>query len=692
MARVPAAGHPEMTVVAETARGYLLNGRVLRPAMVTVAMNADSEAGEPTRATPSVAPQNLYAILGVARDADEPTLKSAYRKLARMYHPDKNPGDKAAEERFKEVNEAYARPVRPGQARPVRSLRNGERRGRRPDVGFGTIFEDLFEGFFGGAGERGRRTRARRGEHLRYDLEVTLEEAAEGLESKLQIPRLESCEACKGTGSEPGTQPETCSACRGAGQVRFPGLSHRGPPCPQCGGEGQVNRAPVQGLPRSGPHPQGAAAQGHHPARRGRRQSAPPQRRGRRRLFGGPAGDLYVVLHVKPHEIFVRQGAELFCELPLSFTQATLGDQVEVPGSAAGRSSSCPRAPSPAQQLRLRGKGMPHLRGRGRGDAVYQVVVEVPTKLHRAAAGAARGIPQGLGRARGPALDLLRGPDEQTLRLLMAFWELTVPTSPETVEGLTNFLWEQGALGVVDAKYRESGAAPRLLRRDLVVHPSPDLGRGLLRLSPRARLRAGARARHRAPARRAVGERLAASFPPLEGERLLVVPPWETVPTPPGRHRVVIEPGRAFGTGHHGTTEGCLTLLDRWLAGARPARVLDVGTGTGILAVAAVRWAPPASLPSTWIRTRWRQPRRMPRPTAWPTACMWGWEGRNPCRARAPSIWWANILAHPHLALLKEYRRRVAPFGALILGGMLNGEEDPVTRALVPLGFTPRES
>jgi ribosomal protein L11 methyltransferase len=277
----------------------------------------------------------------------------------------------------------------------------------------------------------------------------------------------------------------------------------------------------------------------------------------------------------------------------------------------------------------------------------------------------------------------------------MAFWELTVPTSPETVEGLTNFLWEQGALGVVEeeipgdparlrAFYAETVSSTRLLTSVEAYCAS---------------LRALGFAPGLEPAiAPLLDEEWASawqqSFPPLEvGERLLVVPPWDTVPTPPGRHRVVIEPGRAFGTGHHGTTEGCLTLLDRWLAGARPARVLDVGTGTGILAVAAVTLGAPrvfaidvdpdavaaaqknaaANGVADRVHVGLGGPESLPRTSAFDLVV-------------------ANILAHTHLALLKEYRRRVSPFGALILGGMLNGEEDPVTRALVPLGFTPRES
>ena len=330
-----------------------------------------------------MAPQNLYAILGVARDADEATLKSAYRKLARMYHPDKNPGDKAAEERFKEVNEAYA--VLSDADRRAQYDRFGtvSGAGSGQDVGFGTIFEDLFEGFFGGAGaERGRRTRARRGEHLRYDLEVTLEEAAEGLESKLQIPRLESCEGCKGTGQQPGTKPETCSACRGAGQVRFSqGFLTVARACPQCGGEGQVNRAPCKDCRGQARIRRERLLKVTIPAGVEDGNQLRLGGEGEGGLFGGPPGDLYVVLHVKPHEIFVRQGADLFCELPLSFTQATLGDQVEVPVLGGRSELSVPPGTQPGEQLRLRGKGMPHLRGPGRGDAVYQVMVEVPTKL-----------------------------------------------------------------------------------------------------------------------------------------------------------------------------------------------------------------------------------------------------------------------------------------------------------------------
>ena len=327
--------------------------------------------------------KNYYAVLGVGRDADEGTLKTAYRKLARMYHPDKNPGDKAAEERFKEVNEAYA--VLSDADKRAHYDRFGTAPGAGgagPDVGFGTIFEDLFEGFFGGGERGGRRTRARRGEHLRYDLEITLEEAASGIETKIQVPRLESCETCNATGQQPGTKPEICGACRGTGQVRFSqGFLTVARPCPQCGGEGQINRAPCKDCRGQGRVRRERLLKVSIPAGVEDGNQLRLSGEGEGGVFGGPAGDLYVVLSIKPHEIFLRRGADLFCELPLSFPQAALGDSVEVPVLGGKATLSVPAGTQPGAELRLRGKGLPHLRSRGHGDAVYQVVVEVPTKL-----------------------------------------------------------------------------------------------------------------------------------------------------------------------------------------------------------------------------------------------------------------------------------------------------------------------
>jgi molecular chaperone DnaJ len=330
-----------------------------------------------------VAGKNYYAVLGVGRDADDTALKTAYRKLARQYHPDRNPGDKVAEERFKEINEAYSILSDPDKRAHYDRFGTAPAGATGPDVGFGTIFEDLFEGFFGG-GERGggRRTRARRGEHLRYDLEISLEDAAQGLETKLQIPRLESCETCRASGQQPGTQPDTCGACRGTGQVRFSqGFLTVARPCPQCGGEGHINRAPCKDCRGQGRVRREKLLKVSIPAGVEDGNQLRLSGEGEGGVFGGPAGDLYVVLSIRPHEIFVRQGADLVCELPLSFAQATLGDSVEVPILGGKASLTVPAGTQPGTPLRLRGKGMPHLRGRGHGDAVYQVVLEVPTKL-----------------------------------------------------------------------------------------------------------------------------------------------------------------------------------------------------------------------------------------------------------------------------------------------------------------------
>jgi len=200
-----------------------------------------------------VAPKDYYSVLGVDRGAGDAELKKAYRTLARQHHPDKNPGDARAEERFKEISEAYAVLSDPDKRAHYDRFGTAPGPGGGPgDVGFGTIIEDLFEGFFGGGGGS-RRTRARRGDDLQYRLEISLEEAAQGLETKLQIPRHETCEVCRGSGQEPGTTPETCGTCRGQGQVRFSqGFLTVARPCPSCGGEGRVNRRPCAGCRGAG--------------------------------------------------------------------------------------------------------------------------------------------------------------------------------------------------------------------------------------------------------------------------------------------------------------------------------------------------------------------------------------------------------------------------------------------------------
>ncbi len=328
-----------------------------------------------------MAAKDYYAVLGVSRNADDAALKKAYRHLARTYHPDRNPGDTVAEEHFKEISEAYNVLSDPERRAHYDRFGSVAGLGGTGDVGFGSIFEDLFEGFFGG-GQRGRRTRARRGEDLRYDLEISLEEAAEGLETKLQIPRLESCETCHGSGQETGTQPEVCATCRGSGQVRrTQGFLTVAMACPSCRGEGQLNRHPCTACRGQGRQARERLLKVTIPAGVEDGNQLRLSGEGEGGLLGGPPGDLYVVLHVRPHDIFVRHGASLICELPLTFPQAALGCEIEVPVLKGKARLTIPAGTQSGQRLLLKGKGMPHLRGRGRGDAIYEVVVEVPTRL-----------------------------------------------------------------------------------------------------------------------------------------------------------------------------------------------------------------------------------------------------------------------------------------------------------------------
>ncbi len=331
-----------------------------------------------------MAKRDYYDILGVPREADEGELKKAYRQLALQYHPDRNPGDKKAEERFKEINEAYA--VLSDPDKRTQYDRFGTVAGPggfdASDLGFGTIFDDLFEGFFGGGGRGGRRSRARRGEDLQYDLQISLEEAAAGLETKVQIPRFEHCETCHGSGLEPGAKRETCSACRGQGQVRFSqGFLTVARTCPQCGGEGEVVKHPCKKCRGEGRQRREHLLEIKIPPGVKDGDQLRLAGEGEAGLHGGPTGDLYVVIRLRPHLFFIRHGDDLLCELPLSFPQVALGAEVEVPVLNGHARLAVPPGTQPGQVLRLKGKGMPSLRGRHHGDACYQVVLEIPARL-----------------------------------------------------------------------------------------------------------------------------------------------------------------------------------------------------------------------------------------------------------------------------------------------------------------------
>jgi molecular chaperone DnaJ len=327
--------------------------------------------------------RDYYEVLGVASQASEAELKKAFRALAMQYHPDRNPGDKQAEQRFREASEAYAVLSDPDKRAHY------DRFGTVPgaggaggfDAGFGSLFEDIFENFLGGG--RGRRTRAARGEDLQYELKITLEETAAGLETKIQIPRLETCATCNGTGTEPGTSKVACDGCGGRGEVRMShGFLTVARPCPKCRGEGQINKSPCKSC-------RGEARQR---AERMLSVKIPPgiedgmQLRltgeGSGGLSGGPPGDLYVLVRIREHAMFARNGGDLYCDLPVSFPQLALGADLEVPVLGGTAKLKVPGGSQPGQILKLRGRGMPRLRERGHGDACYRLLLEVPPKLN----------------------------------------------------------------------------------------------------------------------------------------------------------------------------------------------------------------------------------------------------------------------------------------------------------------------
>ena len=343
-------------------------------------------------------PRDYYEVLGVPRGADDSQIKKAFRRLARELHPDVNAHDPDAEEKFKEAAGAYEVLSDPERRRLYDAYGEEGLRGRgyAPDMdAFGSV-SDLFSALFGqggfeaafGGGGGGRRGRAggTQGGDVIAAATIDLADSARGIEVEVAFEAAALCSVCHGNGAEPGTPIVACRTCGGSGQhqrvarTAF-GQLVRTAVCDTCGGDGRVPESPCHECEGAGLVRERRRVAVEIPPGIADGQRIRLTRRGHAGQNGGPAGDLYVVLHLRPHEIFVRQGAELFCELPLSFAQAALGDTVEVPVLGGRAELTVPPGTQPAQQLRLRGKGMPHLRGRGRGDAVYQVVVEVPTKL-----------------------------------------------------------------------------------------------------------------------------------------------------------------------------------------------------------------------------------------------------------------------------------------------------------------------
>src|SRR6266446_8100400 len=337
--------------------------------------------------------RDYYEVLGVARTATEQDLKSAYRRLAHQYHPDKNQGDTESEEKFKEAAEAYA------------VLSDGEQRQRYDRFGhagvasaagaawgapgFGGIEDILgdlfgFSDVFGGGRTGARRSAAQRGADLRYDLEITLEEAYGGMSAQLRIPRLETCETCKGNGAAPGTQPETCSNCGGSGQVRYQqGFFSVARTCQPCRGAGRVVKNPCTDCRGAGRIEREKQMEVKIPAGVETGSRLRVQGEGESGSQGGPAGDLYVVIHVAEHEQFERQGNNLYASVPVTFAQAALGAEVPVKTLKDDQSLRIPAGTQTGTVFRVRGQGMPVLGGRGRGDLFVSVSVVTPTMLTR---------------------------------------------------------------------------------------------------------------------------------------------------------------------------------------------------------------------------------------------------------------------------------------------------------------------
>ena len=337
--------------------------------------------------------RDYYEVLGVRRDASEQELKQAYRRLAIKYHPDKNPGNKEAEEQFKEIAEAYqvlstpdlrARYDRFGHAGISASAGAGAGYGGQGFPGFEDIF-DMF-GFGDIFGQRGggRRAGPRRGSDLRYDIEIKLEEAAEGLKTKIRVPRLESCETCKGSGAAEGSEPTRCTTCAGAGQVRYQqGFFSVSRTCSTCRGTGKVIRNHCRDCRGEGRVERDKILEIKIPAGVDTGSRLRITGEGEAGEMGAPRGDLYVIVHVKEHEFFDRREANLYCSLPVSFTQAALGAEVRVPTLDGEETLRIPEGTQSGTTFRIKGRGMPLLTGRGRGDLFVSAAVITPTGLSR---------------------------------------------------------------------------------------------------------------------------------------------------------------------------------------------------------------------------------------------------------------------------------------------------------------------
>ena len=344
--------------------------------------------------------RDYYEVLGVSRGASEDEIKKAYKKMARKYHPDLNPGDKTAEEKFKEVNEAYE--VLSDADKKARYDQYGHA-GVDPNFGaggFGGGFDrsfdfgdlgDIFGSFFGGGFGGGRRTNPnapQRGESIRMSIAISFEEAAFGCEKAVTVERYETCDTCHGNGCAPGTSPEVCPDCHGTGTVQVRrqtpmGVFATSSPCPKCGGKGRIIHQPCKDCRGSGMVRKKKTIQASIPAGIDNGQTISIRGQGNAGKNGGPAGDLLITITVRPHELFRREGTSVLCEAPITFAQAVLGAELEIPTIDGKVKYTLPEGTQSGTTFRLKGKGIPSINGRGRGDQYVTVYIETPKNLNK---------------------------------------------------------------------------------------------------------------------------------------------------------------------------------------------------------------------------------------------------------------------------------------------------------------------
>ena len=335
--------------------------------------------------------EDYYDLLGVQRGASDDEIKKAYRKMAMKYHPDRNPGDKEAEKRFKDISHAYevlsnaenkATYDRFGEAGFQGGGGGGHGFGGFQGGGFSEAFEDIFGDIFGGGRSSGGRQRASRGSDLRYDLALSLEDAVRGSKVTIKIPTWASCESCKGSGAASGSKPVTCQTCAGQGQVRMQqGFFSIQQPCPACRGQGTMIKDPCRPCRGQGRVEKEKTLNVTIPAGVDNGDRVRLSGEGEAGLHGSEAGDLYVEMHVKPHDFLVREGNDLHCEVPVDCITAALGGELEVPSFDGKLKLKIPPETQSGQTFRMRGKGVKSIRARSAGDLLCKVVVETPVHL-----------------------------------------------------------------------------------------------------------------------------------------------------------------------------------------------------------------------------------------------------------------------------------------------------------------------